>query len=50
MVTHSIDAAASCDRVIVLDKGAVMEDGDPNVLMGDQGSMFRALAVASGGE
>jgi ATP-binding cassette, subfamily C (CFTR/MRP), member 1 len=50
MVTHSVDAAMSCDRVIVLEKGEVVEDGNPSELMEEHGSRFQKLAFASDGE
>jgi ATP-binding cassette subfamily C (CFTR/MRP) protein 1 len=46
MVTHSMDVAGRCDRVIVLDRGRIVEDGDPSVLAMTDGSRFRLLASA----
>jgi ABC-type multidrug transport system fused ATPase/permease subunit len=46
MVTHSMDVASRCDRVLVMDAGRVVEDGDPKVLAKVQDSRFRALASA----
>ncbi|KAJ9161045.1 p-loop containing nucleoside triphosphate hydrolase protein [Coniochaeta hoffmannii] len=46
VVTHSMDVAARCDRVLVLDRGRMAEDGDPRVLAKTEGSRFRSLASA----
>lgn len=35
LVTHDLTEAASCDRVIALDRGRVAFEGAPEVLMGD---------------
>jgi ATP-binding cassette, subfamily C (CFTR/MRP), member 1 len=50
MVTHSIYAAMNCDRVIVLEKGEVVEEGNPRELMEEHSSRFQKLAFASHGE
>ncbi|CAH0047211.1 unnamed protein product [Clonostachys solani] len=44
MVTHSIQAAVRCDRVVIMEKGKIVEDGESGALMEDEGSKFRALA------
>lgn len=46
LVTHSVDLASKCDRVVVLDRGAVVEDGDPKGLLANEEGAFRALAKA----
>ncbi|OIW27076.1 P-loop containing nucleoside triphosphate hydrolase protein [Coniochaeta ligniaria NRRL 30616] len=46
MVTHSMEVAEQCDRVLVLDKGSIVEDGNPKELTKAAGSWFRALALA----
>ncbi|KAH8662384.1 ABC multidrug transporter [Xylariales sp. PMI_506] len=48
MVTHSVEAAMGCDRVVVMDKGRAVEDGAPRVLMEREDGEFRALAYAQG--
>lgn len=44
IVAHRLATVADCDRVIVVDAGAVVEMGDPAVLLRTEGSAFRALA------
>jgi ABC-type multidrug transport system fused ATPase/permease subunit len=46
-VTHSVEVARKCDRVVVLDRGRIAEDGDPEVLAETDGSLFRGLARAA---
>jgi ABC-type multidrug transport system fused ATPase/permease subunit len=46
MVTHSMEVAGRCDRVLVLDKGGIVEDGDPKQLAKTEGSWFRVLTLA----
>ncbi|EQB44454.1 hypothetical protein CGLO_16793 [Colletotrichum gloeosporioides Cg-14] len=43
VVTHRKEMAMSCDRVIMLDVGEVVEDGAPRVLLEKEGSRFKAL-------
>ncbi|KAI1281157.1 ABC transporter [Xylaria sp. FL0933] len=43
MVTHHRDVAVGCDRVIVLDGGAVVEEGKPDELLRREDSWFRKL-------
>ncbi|KAI1348175.1 ABC transporter [Xylaria sp. FL0043] len=43
MVTHHRDVAVGCDRVIVLDGGAVVEEGTPDELLEREDSWFRKL-------
>ncbi|MEE8600816.1 ABC transporter transmembrane domain-containing protein [Euzebya tangerina] len=45
MITHSMRLAARADRVIVLEQGRVVEDGQPGRLLAQCGR-FRELAVA----
>ncbi|KAB5542782.1 ABC transporter type 1, transmembrane domain-containing protein [Coniochaeta sp. 2T2.1] len=49
MVTHSMEVAGRCDRVLVLDRGRIVEDGDPQLLAKTGGSWFRALTAAGSG-
>ncbi|CAH0027538.1 unnamed protein product [Clonostachys rhizophaga] len=44
MVTHSIQAAVRCDRVVIMEKGKIVEDKGSVALMQDEGSKSRALA------
>ncbi|KAH9223366.1 P-loop containing nucleoside triphosphate hydrolase protein [Leptodontidium sp. 2 PMI_412] len=43
MVTHHREVAVACGRVVVLDKGRVVEDGSPEELLGREGGWFRTL-------
>jgi ABC-type bacteriocin/lantibiotic exporter with double-glycine peptidase domain len=45
-VTHDIEQTLSFERVIVLDAGRVVADGDPAVLASEPGSAFAALLDA----
>lgn len=47
MVTHSMALAAHADRVVVLDGGRVVQDGEPAVLLATAGP-FRRLAREQG--
>jgi ABC-type multidrug transport system fused ATPase/permease subunit len=42
MVTHRREMAVWCDRVVVVDKGRVVEDGRPTELL-EEGGWFRGL-------
>jgi ABC-type bacteriocin/lantibiotic exporter with double-glycine peptidase domain len=44
--THDVGEALAFDRVIVLDGGQVVEDGDPRVLARDPGSRLTAMIAA----
>ncbi|KAH0429491.1 ABC multidrug transporter [Colletotrichum camelliae] len=43
MVTHRKEMAMSCDRVIMLNAGEVVEDGAPQVLLEKEDGRFKAL-------
>lgn len=43
MVTHHREMAVACDRVVMLDKGSVVEDGSPEDLLNRENGWFRAL-------
>jgi len=45
-----VNGANSSDRVLVLDKGRVLEYGKPVDLMRDQSSAFHGLCMAQGEE
>jgi ATP-binding cassette subfamily B protein len=48
-VTHDIAEARGFDRVLVMDRGRVVEDGDPRVLAQTMGSRYRRLLQAQEG-
>jgi ATP-binding cassette subfamily B protein len=45
-VTHDVTEACSFDRVLVLERGRIVEDGDPDVLASTPSSRFAALLEA----
>ncbi|VUC23771.1 unnamed protein product [Clonostachys rosea] len=47
-VAHRLETIADFDRIVVLDKGRVVEQGAPETLLSDRHSVFRALYEASG--
>lgn len=47
-VTHDVDEAQEFDRVLVLEEGSIVEDGTPQALAADPGSLFRRLRDAAG--
>jgi ATP-binding cassette subfamily B protein len=46
VVTHDLEETLGFDRVLVVDGGAIVEDGDPRVLAQREGSRFRAMLEA----
>jgi ATP-binding cassette subfamily B protein len=46
LVSHRLAELERCDRVIVLEGGEIVEDGDPRVLMKSDGSRFSAYLSA----
>jgi ATP-binding cassette subfamily B protein len=46
-VTHDVDEALEFDRVIVLEAGRILEDGDPRALVVRPASAFRAMHDAA---
>jgi len=48
-IAHRLATLAGADRVVVLEKGAVVEAGPPAELMARQGGVYRALAQAQAG-
>lgn len=47
-IAHRLRTIADYDRIIVMDKGKVVEDNTPKVLLETDGSLFRKLAEQSG--
>ena len=42
-VTHDVEHALTIDRVLVVDGGRIVEDGNPNKLAEQEGSRYRAM-------
>ena len=47
-IAHRINTVVDYDKVLVLDKGAILEYDDPMVLLKDDRSTFYALAKDAG--
>lgn len=47
-VAHHLHSILDFDRVIVMDRGSVLESGRPNDLLQTEGSAFRELCLDSG--
>lgn len=47
-VAHRLDTILDFDRVVVMDKGRIVEVGPPSVLMKKEGGLFRVLVEAQG--
>lgn len=47
MIAHRLDSLLDFDRVAVLNKGNLIEFGDPSVLLKKEGSAFGKLYHAS---
>ncbi len=45
-VTHDVRETLTFERVLVIDEGRVVEDGDPSALAADPESRYRALLDA----
>ncbi|KAK4160538.1 P-loop containing nucleoside triphosphate hydrolase protein [Cladorrhinum sp. PSN259] len=46
-VSHRLDMIMDFDRVIVMDKGEIVEVGNPEILAGKEGTRFRGLVRAA---
>lgn len=46
VIAHRLSTLAKADRIIVLEKGYVVEDGSHNELMSKEGGKYKALALA----
>ena len=44
-IAHRLSTLANADRIIVLDKGVVIEDGSHTALMSKKDGKYRALAM-----
>ncbi|KAL7941549.1 P-loop containing nucleoside triphosphate hydrolase protein [Trichoderma barbatum] len=49
MVSHRLDAVMDFDRVLVMDRGQIIESGRPRELVQQESSPFKSLWAASGG-
>jgi ABC-type multidrug transport system fused ATPase/permease subunit len=49
MISHRLDAVMDFDRVLVMDRGQIVESGRPRELVQQESSMFKNLWAISGG-
>ena len=47
-IAHRLNTVLSCDRVCVMEKGKIIEIGDPRELMADTNTHFHGLAKSAG--
>ena len=47
VIAHRLSTIAKCDRIIVLDKGRIIEEGSHNELMVRQGAYYRFFQIQS---
>jgi ATP-binding cassette, subfamily B, bacterial MsbA len=47
IIAHRLSTIASCDRIIVMDKGRVIEEGSHDILMNKQGAYFKFSQLQS---
>ncbi|XP_073446643.1 ATP-binding cassette sub-family C member 5-like [Dendrobates tinctorius] len=47
IIAHRLNTVFHCDRIMVMDHGKIMEFDKPSVLLSDENSMFRAMALAA---
>ena len=50
MVAHRLDSLLDYDLVAVMDKGQLVESGNPRALLSDQSSIFSSMYHAGSGE
>lgn len=50
MVSHRLEMVMDFDKVILMDKGMVVETGPPRVLAKTEGSRFKELVTNAQGE
>ena len=48
-IAHRLDTVVDCDKIVVMNAGAVAEFGPPLELLQKEGSMLRAMGMDSGG-
>ena len=48
MVSHRLDMVMDFDKVVVMDAGRVVEEGEPGVLVEREGGRFRELWMVGG--
>jgi ABC-type multidrug transport system fused ATPase/permease subunit len=46
-VAHRLDTILDFDRIVVLDQGRIVEDGNPQELLAQPSTAFKALYLAS---
>jgi hypothetical protein len=47
-IAHRLNTIMDCDRVLVLDAGRVVEDGEPHALLGEDGGLFGGMVDQTG--
>ncbi|MFT7810214.1 multidrug resistance-associated protein 5-like isoform X2 [Arapaima gigas] len=50
VIAHRLNTVLSCDRVMVLDKGQIMEFDSPSVLMANENSWFHTMVMTADGQ
>jgi ABC-type multidrug transport system fused ATPase/permease subunit len=48
VIAHRLSTIADFDRILVMEDGRAVEFGEPGVLMGDEGGVFRGMVEQSG--
>ncbi|CAJ0928115.1 unnamed protein product, partial [Ranitomeya imitator] len=47
IIAHRLNTVFHCDRIMVMDHGKIMEFDKPSVLLSNENSTFRAMALAA---